>query len=212
METRPASARLPMRNGYRRCRPGQYWWAICAGTPGRGRRVPSCAQDGSQMHRRARYLGPKYGPPTPIRAIALAAAGRAQSCASGQRSVSAGVVGGESAGCCYTSPRRRRSSAVEQLFRKQQVIGSNPIAGSMPRFWFGSTRSGRASQHTSSGAMMSASWPTGTRRKPQPSCSVCSAKQLTTDRSSKVRAQVMSVRPTRSTSPLDVLPGDVVDN
>ena len=28
------------------------------------------------------------------------------------------------------SPSRRRGSVVEQLFRKQQVMGSNPITGS----------------------------------------------------------------------------------
>src|SRR5690349_20209469 len=32
----------------------------------------------------------------------------------------------------YTRPRRRHSSVVEQLFRKQQVLGSNPSVGSTP--------------------------------------------------------------------------------
>jgi hypothetical protein len=31
--------------------------------------------------------------------------------------------------------RRRHSSAVEQLFRKQQVLGSNPSVGSTPPFF-----------------------------------------------------------------------------
>ena len=32
----------------------------------------------------------------------------------------------------YTPPPGRHSSAVEQLFRKQQVLGSNPSVGSSP--------------------------------------------------------------------------------